>query len=251
MRKVILAAILLLPSWVFASSGGVVLQKANTDINDKASLQEGAKMFVNYCMGCHSLKYQRYQRTAKDLNIPEELLKSDLMFTAEKVGEPMAIAMPAGDSEKWFGVAPPDLSVTARARGVDWLYTYLLSFYKDDSRPLGVNNLVFKDVGMPHVLWELQGWQEPEYETTKDANGEEHTHIASLKLVEPGEMTPEEYQNAVRNLVNFLDYVGEPAKLQRLGLGWKVLAFIFFFWIVAWFLKHEYWRDVYEGVWKR
>ena len=158
MRRLILALILLLPNMVLAS-GGMAWQKADTDISDTASLQAGAKLFVNYCMGCHSANYIRFQRIGKDLELSDEELQENLMFTAEKVEETLSIAMDGTDAKRWFGVAPPDLSVIARARGTDWLYTYLLSFYLDPSRPLGVNNLAFQDVAMPHVLWEQQGWQ--------------------------------------------------------------------------------------------
>ena len=162
MRRIILALTsLLLPAVAFSAGGGIELQKAHNDITDIASLQTGAKLFVNYCLGCHSAKYVRFQRIGKDLGLTDDELKKNLMFNTEKVGDTMSIAMDDADAKKWFGAAPPDLSVIARARGTDWLYSYLLSFYLDPSRPLGVNNLVFKDVGMPHVLWERQGWQKP------------------------------------------------------------------------------------------
>lgn len=251
MKKVILTLTLLIPSIAFASTGEVKLEKAHNDISDLASLQEGAKLFVNYCMGCHSAQYVRFERVGKDLGIPEDELKENLMFTADKVGETMTIAMKKEDGINWFGVVPPDLSVIARARGTDWLYTYLLSFYLDPSRPLGVNNLVFKDVGMPHVLWDLQGWQKLVHETETDAKG--HTHeVTKLELVDKDQMSEaeyqektEEYHNKVRNLVNFLEYIGEPAKLQRQDLGWKVIVFLIIFAIFAYLLKHEYWRDVH------
>jgi len=249
MRKVIFALTLFLPSLTLASSGGVELMKANNDITDQASLQAGAKLFVNYCLGCHSAKYVRFERIGADLGLSDEELKENLMFTAEKVGETMTIAMPAKDSERWFGVTPPDLSVTARARGTDWLYTYLLGFYLDPSRPSGVNNTVFKDVGMPHVLWERQGWQKLVHEEVTDDKGHAH-EVAKLELVDD-KMTEEEhqekvdqYQQDVRNLVNFMEYIGEPAQVDRLNLGWKVILFLGFFAIFAYLLKHEYWRDV-------
>lgn len=250
MKKVIFALTLFLPSLTLAAGGNIELMKANNDIMDQASLQAGAKLFVNYCLGCHSAKYVRFERIGADLGLSDEELKENLMFTAEKVGETMTIAMPPDDSEKWFGVTPPDLSVTARARGTDWLYTYLLSFYVDPSRPFGVNNTVFKDVGMPHVLWELQGWQKLVHEEVTDDKG--HTHeVTKLELVDKDKMTKEEYQEKVeqyqqdvRNLVNFMEYIGEPAQVDRLNLGWKVILFLGFFAIFAYLLKHEYWRDV-------
>jgi ubiquinol-cytochrome c reductase cytochrome c1 subunit len=246
MKKLMIALFLLLPTFAFASTA-LVLQKANTDISDLASLQNGAKLYVNYCMGCHSLQYQRFQRLGADLGLSDDQLKANLMFSAEKVGELMTIAMKKEDGKKWFGVAPPDLSVTARARGVDWLYTYLLSFYADSSKATGVNNLVFPDVAMPHVLSELQGWQKPVYETIKDAEGKEHKVIKELELVDSSKKgaAEKEYRKVVYDLVNFLDYVGEPAKLQRQRLGVWVLLFIVVFFVFAYALKKEYWRDVH------
>ncbi|MDM8560417.1 cytochrome c1 [Candidatus Parabeggiatoa sp. HSG14] len=246
MRKWILALTLLLPGMAFAAGGGIELLQANNDLRDKASLQAGAKLFVNYCMGCHSAQYVRFGRVGKDLGLTDKELRENLMFGAEKVGDMMTIAMDNKDSAKWFGVIPPDLSVISRARGVDWLYTYLLTFYLDPSRPMGVNNLVFKDVGMPHVMWERQGWQKPVYETVTDAGGKTHEVIKSVELIDKAdEAKAEQYKKDVRDLVNFLDYIGEPAKLERLDLGWKVIGFLFIFLIFAILLKLEYWRDVH------
>jgi ubiquinol-cytochrome c reductase cytochrome c1 subunit len=248
MRRLILALSLLLPSMAFASSGGFELFSANNDITDKASLQAGAKLFVNYCMGCHSAQYVRFQRIGKDLGLSDKELKQNLMFSAEKVGETMTIAMDKDDAERWFGVMPPDLSVIARARGTDWLYTYMLTFYLDPSRPLGVNNLVFKDVGMPHVLWERQGWQKPVYETVTDEKGNTHEVVIGVDLVDKtdeAKAKADQYRKDVRDLVNFLEYIGEPAKLERYDLGWKVILFLLIFLGFAYALKKEYWRDVH------
>lgn len=245
MKNLILLLTMLLSNFAFAAGGELALQDADTDIHDTASLQRGAKLFVNYCMGCHSLKYARFKRMGEDLQIPEDQLKKNLMFTTDKVGDLMTIALNPKDAATWFGVVPPDLSVTARARGTDWLYTYMVSFYLDSSRPLGVNNLLFKDVGMPHVLGELQGWQEPVYKTESDAEGKTHEVITSLKLAKAGSMSEAEYQTAVRDIVNFLDYTAEPAKLQRLVLGKWVLAFLVILFILSYALKKEYWRDVH------
>ncbi|MCK5716423.1 MAG: cytochrome c1, partial [Thiomargarita sp.] len=235
-----------------ASGGGIHLQSPNNDLHDKASLQAGAKIFVNYCMGCHSANYVRFQRIGKDLGISERDLKANLMFNADKVGETMSIALRQDDAKSWFGVIPPDLSVIARARGNDWLYTYMLSFYLDDSRPMGVNNLIFKEVGMPHVVWELQGWQKPVYKVTTDAHGKTHQVIERLELVNKDSMSEADHQKKVdeyrinmRDLVNFLDYIGEPNKLERQSLGWKVILFLFIFLGFAYALKKEYWRDVH------
>ena len=238
MKKLLITLILLLPSIGFAS-GGVALQHVDNDLTDNESLKAGAQLFVDYCMGCHSADYMRYQRMGQDIGISDEELMKDFMFGADKVGETMGIAMDNKDSEKWFGVIPPDLSVIARARGTDWLYTYLMTFYLDPSRPFGVNNLVFPDVGMPHVMWDRQGWQEAVYEE-KDG----HKVITSLKLIGPKDKA-EQYKKDVTDLVNFLEYIGEPAKLQRLALGWKVIAFLFIFLIFAILLKKEYWKDIH------
>ena len=231
MKRVILALIFLIPNISYAS-GGIELQHANNDIRDKASLQQGAKLFVNYCLGCHTAKYMRYQRIGKDLGLTNAELQDNLMFSAEKVGETLDIAMDKDDAKKWFGVIPADLSVISRARGTDWLYTYLLSFYLDPSRPNGVNNLVFKDVGMPHVLWERQGWQKLVDHKLELVNKED-------------EAKAKQYRQDVRNLVNFLDYVGEPTKAARYDLGWKVILYLAIFFIFAYALKKEYWRDIH------
>lgn len=245
MKKFILLLIVLLSNVAFAAGGGLALQDADTDIHDTESLQKGAKLFVNYCMGCHSLKYARFKRMGDDLGIPEDRLKKEFMFTTDKVGDLMTVALNPKDAATWFGVVPPDLSVIARSRGTDWLYTYMTSFYLDSSRPLGVNNLLFKDVGMPHVLGGLQGWQEPVYKTETDSEGKTHEVIASLKLTKAGSMSEAEYQTASRDIVNFLDYIGEPAKLQRLALGKWVLLFLIILFALSYALKKEYWRDVH------
>jgi len=255
MKRLILLFTFVLPITAFAAGGGVALQSANNNLHDKKSLQRGAALFVNYCMGCHSLQYMRYQRMGEDLGIPNEVLEENFMFSAEKVGELMTIAMKKADAEKWFGVVPPDLSVIARARGVDWLYSYLLSFYLDSKRPVGINNTIFKDVGMPHVLWDLQGWQvmtheEPAAEGHEAAGG--HGAGPTLVLKDKEQMSAEEYHEKtngyrrdVRDLVNFLDYVGEPMQLERRAIGKWVIFFLFIFLIVAYALKKEYWRDIH------
>ncbi len=246
------ACILLLSTApAFAAGGGVPLLHVKTNLDDKAALQEGAKIFVNYCLSCHSAEYMRFSRLGKDLDLTDEQLRENLMFTTDKVGSPMKIAMDKGDAARWFGVAPPDLSVIARARGTDWLYTYFMGFYKDESRPWGVNNLVFKDVGMPHVMADLQGGlQEAVYKTETDANGHEHQVLEKLVLPQ-GDMSDAEYkklqndyQRNMTNLVSFLEYLGEPAKLQRYSLGAKVLVFLFILLLISYLLKKEYWRDV-------
>ena len=250
MRLIGILFALFAPAAAMASGAEVHLDKANIDLHNQAALQRGAKYFVNYCMGCHSAAYQRYNRMGRDLGIPDELVQQNLIFTRDEKGAPTKIgalmtnAMHKGDAKEWFGAAPPDLTLVARVRGADWLYTYLRSFYKDPSRPFGVNNTVFANVGMPHVLWQLQGMQEKVVEKGVDAHGHEH-ETTKLVLVQPGSMSPTDYDQMVRDLVTFLAYLGEPAQLKRQQLGVYVLLFLFVFFVVAYYLKKEYWKDVH------
>jgi len=246
MKKYLVIVLLVLaPAWVLAAGGhGVTLEKANIDPTNKQSLQRGARIFVNYCLSCHSAALMRYERIGNDLGVDEKLVSQNLMFTGGKVGELMTVATAADDAKAWFGTVPPDLTVIARARGVDWLYSYMRAFYRDDSRHIGTNNLVFPDVGMPNVLWELQGIQEPVITTVKDHDGTEHK-VVELELVEPGLQTPKEFDRTVRDLVNFLDYMGEPAKYERRHLGTKVILFLLVFLVLAILLKKEFWKDIH------
>ena len=242
MRKILLALLLCAAPVLVQASESVHLDKVKIDLHDQASLQRGAKFFVNYCMGCHAASYLRYNGVAADLGLSEQQMVQNLMFTSDKIGDYMTIATPTNEAKSWFGVAPPDLSVIARARGNDWLYTYLRGFYLDDKRPFGVNNVVFPDVGMPHVLWELQGWQKLVPADEHEAAG----HGApKLEIVTPGSMSPDDYDDAMRDLVNFLAYMGEPAKLERQSLGIKVLLFLAVFFVVAYLLKKDYWKDIH------
>lgn len=246
MKKHVLAILLFVaPVFAMASGGDVHLDKANIDPTNKESLQRGARTFVNYCMGCHSARYQRYNRLGRDLGISDDDIIANLMFTGEKVGDLMDIAMTPVMGKKWFGAAPPDLTLVARVRGTDWLYTYLRTFYLDDSRPFGVNNEVFSNVGMPNVLWELQGWQRPIYKTVVDDEGHEHQVLEGVELLKAGSQTPAEFDRTIRDLVNFLAYMGEPIKLERQSLGIKVMLFLFVFFIFAYLLKKEYWKDIH------
>ncbi len=245
-RTIILFVVALLwPFTVSATSADLPHFKADVDVTDKASLQRGAKIFMNYCMGCHSAAYMRYNRMGEDLGIEESILQSNLMFGTEKSGDTMTIAMQKADAEKFFGTAPPDLSVIARSRGADWLLTYFMTFYRDDSRPFGVNNLAFKDVAMPHVLWELQGVQKPIYKIVKREDGTEQEVIDHLELETPGTLDSDEYQNTVNDLVNFLVYVGEPAQMQRKNMGPIVILYLLVLLIIVYMLKKEYWKDVH------
>jgi ubiquinol-cytochrome c reductase cytochrome c1 subunit len=245
MKKQLLAGLLaLIPALGFCAVGQIHLEEAHIDSGNIQSLQRGARLFVNYCLSCHSADLMRYERMGKDLDIPEKLVAENLMFTGGKVGDLMTVSMYPEDAKEWFGTVPPDLSVIARSRGVDWLYTYLHSFYRDDSKLTGVNNLAFPDVGMPNVLWELQGRQEAVITTSKDRDGKE-TKSVSLELVKPGLMSPKEFDRAVRDLVNFLDYMGEPAKHERRSLGVKVIMFLLVLLVVAYLMKREFWKDVH------
>jgi ubiquinol-cytochrome c reductase cytochrome c1 subunit len=236
--------IVLLSGFTNALAKDVHLDEANIDPQDKASLQRGAKYFVDYCFNCHSLSYSRYKRISVDLDISEDDISNEMLYTGAKLGDTMTIALRKEDAKNFFGTAPPDLSVVSRSRGIDWIYTYLRSFYRDESRPWGVNNTVFKDVAMPHVLWELQGLQEKLVETKQNANGKEETHFSGFKLIQAGAMKPDQFDDVVRDIVNFLHYVGEPAKQKRLALGRWVLIFLAVYFVVALLLKKEYWRDV-------
>ena len=241
MKKLILAFLVAVVAVLSMAAGGRVhLDDADIDVTDTESLQRGAKYFVNYCMGCHSAKYQRYNRMGSDLGLTDDEVKQNLMFTTENIGDTMTIAMDPADAEKWFGVLPPDLSVTARSRGVDWIYTYLRSFYVAESKPFGVNNLVFPDVGMPHVMWQMQGLQKAVF---KEVDGKKV--VEKLEITEPGTMNAEEFDGAMRDLTAFLSYVGEPIQAKRRAMGKWVLLFIGVFFILAYLLKKEYWKDIH------
>lgn len=242
MRNIFLALLFCVAPVLGQASEGVPLDKVKIDLHDQASLQRGAKFFVNYCMGCHAASYLRYNGVAKDIGVSNEQMLQNLVFAGEKIGDYMTIAMPTKDAKSWFGTTPPDLSVIARARGNDWLYTYLRGFYIDASRPFGVNNVAFKDVGMPHVLWELQGWQKLVPADEHEIGGHDKP---KLEIVTPGTMTPDDYDDAMTDLVNFLAYMGEPAKLERQSLGIKVLLFLAVFFVVAYLLKKDYWKDIH------
>jgi ubiquinol-cytochrome c reductase cytochrome c1 subunit len=236
MKKFIRAftfGIFALPLFALAASGGMDLDKAGNDLADKESLKRGFDSYVNYCLGCHQLKYQRYNRTFTDLGIDEADGIAKYLQNGQKAGEHITNTMPAKDSAKWFGTAPPDLTLEARLKpGPDYIYTYLRSFYVDPERPFGVNNKVFKDVGMPHVLQSLQGLR------TMDDHG-------NLTEATGGSMTAEEYDNFARDLANFLEYTAEPNKLEREAMGYWVIGFLVIFLIFAYLLKVEYWRDVH------
>lgn len=236
----------LMPAVGFSAGSGFPLDDANIDMTDQASLQRGAQAFVNYCMGCHSASYQRYSHVARDLGLSEEAVVENLVYTTDKDGERTKVGslmfnnMDKDYGSEAFGTMPPNLALISRSRGVDWLYTYLRTFYKDDSRPVGVNNLVFPDVGMPHVLWELQGIRYAMFET--DEAGKKH--FMGFEQQTQGSMSEAEYDEFTRDLVNFLAYLGDPVKVERERLGIWVMLFLFAFLGLAIMLKKEYWKDI-------
>jgi ubiquinol-cytochrome c reductase cytochrome c1 subunit len=257
MMKKIIAALLTALSMtaaVQANEAGPAWDPFPKDrMHDMAALQNGAKLFVNYCLNCHSASSMRYNRL-QDIGLTNDQIKKNLVFAGEKVGDLMSVSMAAKDAKEWFGATPPDLSVIARSRagangsGADYLYTYMRTFYRDETRPTGWNNLVFPSVGMPHVLWELQGEQRPIYEEAKDPHGgadAKPVHVfKGFKQSKPGAMSKEEYDSAVADLVAYLQWMGEPAQGQRVRLGMGVMAFLLIFTLIAWRMNASFWKDV-------
>ena len=241
--KKLLAALLFAPMLALAASEGYKLDSAPVDVTDTPSLQRGAQVFVNYCLNCHSANYMRYNRL-QDLGLTDDQIRGNLMFAAEKVGETMGVATRPKDAAGWFGAAPPDLTVIARSRGPDWLYTYLRTFYRDSERPSGWNNLVFPSVGMPHVLYQLQGMQTLKVDHATDAHGH-HTESKSLVLSQRGQLDKVQYDQLVGDLVNYLVYMGEPSGAKRVQIGIYVMLFLLVLILVTWLLKRAYWRDVH------
>ena len=240
MRNVVAAVVL-----GVGLAGGVAaqheaaLEPANTNIANTASLQRGAKYFVNYCLGCHSAQYVRYNRLAEDLQLSEEQLTENLMFTGEQIFDTMDNAMRPEDAARWFSIAPPDLSLIARSRGTDYIYTFLRSFYAAPGRPTGVDNVVLPGTAMPHVLWQLQGTQRAVF-----AEHDGVQQFEAFELIKPGELAASDYDNVVRDIFNFLDYIGEPIKRERQQLGIRVIGFLLVFLLIAFMLKKEIWKDV-------
>ncbi len=246
MRKLILASLLFLaPVLASASTEGVALQGAKIDLKDKASLQRGAEHFVNYCMGCHSLQYMRYNRMAEDLGIDDTALRQKFILTGAKPGDLMISSMSTENAANWLGIAVPDLTLVTRWRSPDWVYTYLKSFYADPTRPYGVNNLLFPQVGMPNILAGLQGIQQPKIEDHKTPEGQVVQKVVGLEPAVGGTLSSEDYDTFVRDVTAFLTYAGEPVKLERQKLGIYVLLFLALFFVVAYALKKEYWKDVH------
>lgn len=242
------AVVLLASSAVVLAAGGAVdprfAEPADNDVGNQDSLRRGAANFMNYCSGCHSAKYVRYNTLASGLGLTEQQVMDNLMFTGEKIHDTIQVNMPADDAARWFGKTPPDLSLIARSRGSDYIYNFLRSYYVDESRPTGVNNMVIEKVAMPNVLWELQGVRKAVFKEEIDDNGNPHEVFDSFEVVTAGSLSPEEFDQWVRDTVNFLDYIAEPMQLQRRSIGIKVLLFLAFFFVIAYLLKKEIWKDV-------
>lgn len=242
-----------LSSGAVAAGGGVAWDKfPQGKVTDMAALQNGAKLFVNYCLNCHSASFMRYNRL-RDIGLTEDQIKNNLMFATDKVGETMKVTMSDKQAKEWFGALPPDLTVIARSRaaagqgsGADYLYTYLRSYYRDDTTATGWNNLVFPNVGMPHVLWELQGQRTAKYVDEKDPHQEGKTvhRFVGYEQLTPGTMNQNDYDSAVADLVGFLQWMGEPAQNTRVKLGVWVLIFLAIFTLIAWRLNAAFWKDV-------
>lgn len=238
-----------LQSAAWAAGGGIAWDKAPLKTNDMAALQNGAKIFTNYCLNCHAAAFMRYNRL-RDIGLTEQQIKDNLMFATDKVGETMKVSMDPKQAKAWFGGNPPDLTLIARSRsavgvgpGADYLYTYLRTYYRDDTKPTGWNNLAFPNVGMPHVLWELQGERKPIFETITE-HGQQVQVLKGWEQVTPGTMTPLEFDQAMGDLVSFLQWMGEPARNDRVRIGIWVLIFLGVFTVIAWRLNAAYWKDI-------
>jgi ubiquinol-cytochrome c reductase cytochrome c1 subunit len=241
-RKILMGVLLLVVSAVAQAAGKYEdLDQAGSNVFDRASLQRGAALFANYCMGCHSAQFVRYQRLVEDLELTEEEALEFLAFGQQQLSDYMVTAMREEDAEQWFGTTVPDLSLTARSRGADWIYTFLRSFYLTDE---GWNNKVLEHPSMPHVLWELQGIQRAITETRTTADGVTETVLVGLELDQPGRMSVAEYDDTIRDLVAFMEYIAEPAILKRHRVGLWVLVFLSLFTFLSYLLYQEYWKDV-------
>ena len=231
MKVIIILMLLLIQSLFVFASEEIHLEKAPIDLSDQPSLQKGAKTFINYCLNCHSAKYMRYNKLL-DIGLSKKDIKENLLFTGKKIGDPMEISMPVTESKKWFGAAPPDLSVVARSRGSNWIYSYMKGFYRDSSREIGWNNLVYVNSAMPHILWELQGEQELDKKTGK------------LSLMKAGKLNEKEYDAVITDLTNFITYMSEPDQLKRKKMGFYVVGFLLLLLVLTIKLKKEFWKDI-------
>ena len=253
MKKIILSVILALASALtampsLAAGGGIPLDKAPNRLNDLGALQNGAKLFVNYCLNCHAASYMRFNRLT-DIGLTEQQIKDNLLFTTDKVGETMKVAMDPKQAKDWFGGNPPDLTVIARSRsgsggtGADYLYTYLRTYYRDDSKATGWNNLAFPNVGMPHVLWELQGERKPVFEEIQ-SHGHATQVLKGWEQVNPGTLSALEYDSAVADLVNYMQWMSDPTQSTRVRVGVWVMLYLLVFFVIAWRLNAAYWKDI-------
>ena len=231
MKRIIILILLLIQSSFILASEEIHLEKAPIDLSDQPSLQKGARTFINYCLNCHSAKYMRYNKLL-DIGLSKKDIKENLLFTGKKIGDPMEISMPVKESKKWFGATPPDLSVTARSRGSDWIYSYMKGFYRDSSREIGWNNLIYVNSAMPHILWELQGEQELDENTGK------------LSLIKAGKLNQKEYDAVITDLTNFITYMSEPGQLKRKKMGFYVVGFLLLLLVLTIKLKKEFWKDI-------
>ena len=241
MKKILFLAVSL-PVAAAAAGAQLQLDSAPVDTRDALSIQRGARVFVNYCLSCHSAQYMRYNRLM-DLGLTEQQIRDNLLFASSKVGDTMSVALRTKDAKEWFGVPPPDLSVVARSRGADWLYTFLRSYYRDDKTVTGWNNFVFENVGMPNVLWELQGQQVLEVEEEEGPHGKQT--VRKLVPGKTGTLSPNEYDKLVADLVNYLVFMSEPARASRVRIGYPVLIALGVLFVLAYLLKLEYWKDVH------
>jgi ubiquinol-cytochrome c reductase cytochrome c1 subunit len=250
MKRIItaLSLVVALVGGVQASEGGFPLDKAPARTNDVAALQNGAKLFVNYCLSCHSASFMRYNRL-RDIGLTEKQIKENLMFTTDKVGDTMKAAIDPKQAKEWFGANPPDLTLVARSRasgagtGADYLYTYLRTYYRDEAKPTGWNNMAFPNVGMPHAMWELQGERRPVFETVSE-HGHDVKKLKGWEQVTPGKLTPAQFDEATGDLVAFMQWMAEPVQNTRVRLGVWVLLFLGVFTIVAWRLNAAFWKDI-------
>lgn len=243
MRVALAATMLLAGPLALAAEGGATLMQAGNDLGDRASLQRGAQLYMNYCSSCHALKYLRYSRMAADLGLTEDEVMNNLNFTGAAIGDPVPVAMPAEQATRWFGKMPPDLSLVSRVRGPDWVYSYLKSFYLDSKRPLGWNNTVFPNASMPNPLWQMQGMQ---HAVLGKAEGPGlDPPVLALEVRTPGTLDAGQYDQAVRDITNFLAYAGEPAALKRQQLGVWVVLFLALLTFLLYLLKKDYWKDVH------
>lgn len=251
MKKILLSLLLTVCSFstVLANSEGMAWDRAPNKTNDVVSLQNGAKLFVNYCLNCHSAAYMRFNRL-RDIGLTEAQIKDNLLFTTDKVGDNMKVAMDPKQAKEWFGGVPPDLTVIARSRaghngtGADYLYTYLRSYYRDETKATGWNNLAYPNVGMPHVLWQLQGERKAVFETAHEHGHEAHV-FKGFEQITPGTMTSVQYDEAIGDLVGYLQWMGEPSQNTRVQVGVWVLLFLLVFTFFAWRLNAAYWRDIH------